>query len=246
MRLNRNYIAPFAMAVLTGCLVTPKITQATEIKGSLTEKTEITYRFWYKYCSSKLGIEVSASDNQILYTHLSEWHGTPYQYGANEINTGTDCSGFISKVYANIYDLELPRTAQAMYDYVEKINDNDLQTGDLLFFRTGKTDRITHVGIYLKDGKFMHASSFHGVTVSNLEKEYYQKRFAGAARHQDMNLVEQKNTNFQKLRTKKVRLIPIENVDEITQISLAFQVAEAQEEFNQFIENQENGVYRIY
>lgn len=177
----------------------------TETEANIRDK--ITSQRWYQRCSQQLGISISASENRLLYTRLSEWYGTPYQFGNNEIQIGTDCSGFVSKIYAEVYALSLPRTSQAMYDYIQKVPYSDLQTGDLVFFRTGKTFRITHVGIYLKEGKFIHASSFHGVTISNLNKTYYRQRLVGVGRHQQMQNSTSMSYHFQKLSPKKAGLI---------------------------------------
>jgi len=211
----------------------------TEAKAN----NEITSQRWYQRCSQQLGISISASENRLLYTRLSEWYGTPYQFGSNEIQIGTDCSGFVSKIYAEVYALSLPRTAQSMYDYIQKVPYSDLQTGDLVFFRTGKTFRITHVGIYLKEGKFIHASSFHGVTISNLDKAYYQKRLVGVGRHQKMQKPTSMVYHFEKLSPKKAGLvIPQKEIMGLLPISKEI----VKPQFEHFLENRKMHTERFY
>lgn len=106
----------------------------------------------------------------------------PYRYGA-ESRRSTDCSGFTQQVFQE-FDIKLPRTAREQYTVGSNIEREALQTGDLLFFRTrAKKKYPTHVGIYLGDGKMIHASSKHRkVIVSSIDHPYYLKRYIGAKR----------------------------------------------------------------
>ena len=109
--------------------------------------------------------------------------GAPYRYGGDSVK-GLDCSAYVKKIY-DIFEVQLPRTAREQYYTGQKVTQNDLTTGDLVFFRTRKQFTYpTHVGIYIGDGRFIHASSYcrQGVRISGLSEDYYAKRFVGAVR----------------------------------------------------------------
>jgi cell wall-associated NlpC family hydrolase len=104
--------------------------------------------------------------------------GTPYVFGGNT-PSGFDCSAYVQHVFAMI-GVNLPRTADAQYYAGHRIK-GAMRVGDLVFFQTYEPGP-SHVGIYLGNGKFAHASSSHGVTVSNLSDSYWQARYLGAKR----------------------------------------------------------------
>ncbi len=106
--------------------------------------------------------------------------GVPYLYGG-EGREGIDCSGFTSLVYQNAVRRSLPRSAREQFDVGMAVEKNDLQFGDLVFFNT-TGQRPSHVGIYIEDDLFAHASVTQGVTFSSLESTYYRNRFVGARR----------------------------------------------------------------
>lgn len=99
------------------------------------------------------------------------------------MHNGTDCSGMVMVVYQNVYGIQLERNSAKIYENnCKDIHKKDLHEGDLVFFNNGKTSKITHVGIYLKEGKFVHASSSRGVVVSDLEQRYYVTHWQCAGR----------------------------------------------------------------
>ena len=129
--------------------------------------------------SSKLGLPVTPTDNLSLYDMVSEWIGTPHRMGRNT-RKGTDCSGFVSVVYGHIYGKSLARSSSAMLrqNCRPVMEQSNLREGDLVFFYTGRHTHIpSHVGIYLKDRKFVHSSTSHGVIISSLDEPYYAKRW---------------------------------------------------------------------
>lgn len=123
--------------------------------------------------SVRLGIDISLTDNHKLYINAAQWIGTPYRAGGNSKH-GTDCSGLVSQIYRKTYRIHLPRNTSGQLKESNKISRRNLREGDLVFF-TSRTSRkkVAHVGIYLKDGKFIHASTSRGVIVSNLKEKYY-------------------------------------------------------------------------
>jgi cell wall-associated NlpC family hydrolase len=92
---------------------------------------------------------------------------------------GTDCSGFVFNIYRSVYGKNLARnSADMLRRNCRSISLQNLQEGNLVFFATGRNlKKISHVGIYLKDGKFAHASTSNGVTISNLNEPYYRQRW---------------------------------------------------------------------
>lgn len=143
------------------------------------------------------GFPASAKENQDVSSfpsvHFSErqfkkevkkYLGIPYRSGGTT-KKGMDCSGFTRVVYDRLLGIELPQnsTSQFRFAELEKVSSSDMQTGDLIFFGNSKKKRINHVGVYLSDGQFIHASSSQGITVSSLEDRYWKKRFVGSRRH---------------------------------------------------------------
>ena len=132
----------------------------------------------FKYAIA-LDVLVEALPNVRLLAYMDEWCGTRYRYGGTT-KTGIDCSAFSSSLIAAVYELTIPRTVREQYQHCQHIEPIDLQEGDLVFFNT--KGPLTHVGIYLVNNKFVHASVSNGVAISDLNEAYYLKRFAGAGR----------------------------------------------------------------
>lgn len=141
----------------------------------------------YNDLSKKLSVTVDKSDDIALLTEIAGWMGTPYRYGG-ATKQGADCSGFVSQVYKSVYGIQLMRNSAAICkSNCKKIEKDELGMGDLVFFATSKDrSRINHVGIYLKEGKFAHASSSKGVIVSSMELPYYQRTYVSSGRVSDL------------------------------------------------------------
>jgi cell wall-associated NlpC family hydrolase len=109
----------------------------------------------------------------------------PYASGGNTPSTGFDCSGFVRYVFAHAIGMRLPANAASQFLAGLKVSRGRLKTGDLVFFHTSGKRRISHVGIYLSDGRFIHApTNGKSVEVSSLHESYWSRRFAGARRPQ--------------------------------------------------------------
>jgi len=109
--------------------------------------------------------------------------GVPYKLGGESL-AGIDCSAFVKKMFSSV-DVTLPRTAREQYDVGRRISRGELTTGDLVFFRTKKYEQHpTHVGIYMGNGQFIHASALHkgGVRIDSLSADFYNARFIGGSR----------------------------------------------------------------
>ena len=110
--------------------------------------------------------------------------GTPYRYGGNTPESGFDCSGLIGYVYRNAAGITLPRSTREMINLrVPSVGRDDLQSGDLVFFATNGGGNVTHAGIYVGEGRFVHAPSSGGtVRLDHLTQAYWQKSYLGAKR----------------------------------------------------------------
>lgn len=118
--------------------------------------------------------------NTELLQFIDEWYGTRYRYGGNS-RAGIDCSAFTCQLSTAVFGKTLPRTSREQYDQCQHIPPGQLQTGDLVFFNT--RGGVSHVGIYLLNNKFVHASTNAGVVISDLSDDYYRKRYLGAGRY---------------------------------------------------------------
>ena len=107
---------------------------------------------------------------------------TPYKYGGTSEN-GIDCSAFTQKVFQRSIEMQIPRSTKEQFSIGERISkDDELDFGDLVFFKTRRRSSPSHVGIYIGDNKFMHASRKKGVMVSSLDEKYWTPRYIGARR----------------------------------------------------------------
>lgn len=121
--------------------------------------------------------------NKELYKEVESWLGTPYKYGGQTRN-GTDCSGLVVEIYKAVYNKKLYRSSYNIYEKnCMPIKKKELKEGDLVFFITTKNGkRINHVGLYLKDNKFIHSTTKRGVIITDLSENYYEKHFVAAGR----------------------------------------------------------------
>lgn len=116
----------------------------------------------------------------LLLTEAFDWEGTPYKMGGTT-RQGVDCSGFVMQAFVNSLGIQLPRTSAAQAKHCKKVKKKDLAPGDLVFFNTlGRG--VSHVGLYIGEGRFIHASSSKGVMVSDLDHKYWHKRLVKCGR----------------------------------------------------------------
>lgn len=122
-----------------------------------------------------------AAANAVLMRAIS-LVGTPYRYGGNTPEGGFDCSGLVNYVYSDMLDLKLPRTSRALAAYQgPRIAPERLTTADLVFFGSG--GNVSHVGIYVGEGRFVHAPNSGGtVRLDRLDGPYWRDHYSGAKR----------------------------------------------------------------
>ncbi len=117
-----------------------------------------------------------------LVEFIDSWYGTRYRYGGND-KSGVDCSAFSKEFISFLFSFAIPRTSAEQYKQSRRIKKTELQEGDLVFFYTrGRRNGVSHVGVYLRNNKFVHASTSSGVTINDLDDEYYARNYAGAGR----------------------------------------------------------------
>lgn len=134
--------------------------------------------------ANKLNMYIDYDDNHQLYIEAASWLGTPYKYGGNSRN-GIDCSAFTQNIYHDVYHKKIARRSidQMKKSCKKRIRKRKLKEGDLVFFGSaGNKRRCSHVGIYLKDKKFIHASTSKGVMVSSLHQKYWKKYWLAGGR----------------------------------------------------------------
>lgn len=150
---------------------------AENAAGSLEKYSNLQFKY---AILEDAGVE--EMKNQRLLDFMEEWYGTRYHYGGTS-KDGIDCSAFAYSLMTAVYGFgALPRTAKEQYAATKRIRRDELKEGDLVFFHTlGKRRAVTHVGVYLRNNKFVHAS-ISGVMISDMTEGYYNKRFIGAGR----------------------------------------------------------------
>ncbi|MCX7735158.1 MAG: C40 family peptidase [Candidatus Kapabacteria bacterium] len=167
-----------------------------EMEDDVTVDMDAFRMLWLNSVDDEFGDDLTQNglSKKAIMKNIMEWLGTPYRFGGLT-DRGIDCSAFVQKIYLTSNNIHLPRTAQNQFSIGLKINKNQLQFGDLVFFHTRRHAYASHVGIYLGDNLFAHSSSKYGVTVSSLESTYYSNRFIGARRLSVRDIVRLSSAN---------------------------------------------------
>lgn len=162
----------FSLLVFASCKNKQKLTNSTV---ATTETTEIQKKY-----AEKLAVDVTNIANNNLYQFIDDWYAVPYKY-AGKTKEGIDCSGFTSTLYQNVYKKNISSSTKALIVETTKIKPEELKEGDLVFFKI-ESKTVSHVGVYLQNNKFVHASTKRGVIISDLNEPYYKKYFLSAGR----------------------------------------------------------------
>lgn len=157
-------------------VVTKKI--PNRVSASLSLATEACKKLQFKY-AQLMDMEIEGITNFMMFGFIDEWLNTRYRFGGTT-KKGIDCSALTGLLFGAVYGFTLPRTAREQYKVSERIKKENLQEGDLVFFNT--RGGVSHVGVYLSNDRFVHASSSQGVTISDLNDSYYASRYIGAGR----------------------------------------------------------------
>jgi cell wall-associated NlpC family hydrolase len=159
-----------------------QLQQETSLKATGLGKGEDDYNPLQFKFAILTNSPVEQLTNLRLLVFMDQWYGAPYHFGGSS-KDGIDCSAFASLLISSVYDInQLPRMSSDQYHATRRVAKGDLREGDLVFFHTyGKGHRVTHVGVYLYNNRFVHAS-IAGVQISNLSEGYYMHHYVGAGR----------------------------------------------------------------
>lgn len=165
-------------------------------------------------------------DEQKLVNEAITWLGTPYRFGGKE-KSGTDCSGMTMQVYRRALGIDIPRNSREQQSFCTKIPVKKLVAGDLLFFCTGSDkNRVSHVGLYVGDGKFIHASTSKGVIVSALSENYYQRTFHSSGYVKRKSRKNHKQQPVMEIeQSTPVELLPSPEIERQLQLDAAIEAA---------------------
>ncbi len=195
----------YAMILATALMAPASMASAENAGSQIAELANCAVRIYqpaatdavmndYEKYGKKLGTTFKGTEDLTLLKEVTSWLGTPYKYGASNKGKGTDCSGFVSGAYKNAYNIKLNRTSSSMVLDVNKVDRNELECGDLLFF-ANENGSIYHVAIYLANDQFIHSATSKnvGVKTDNLNSTYYKQHFFCAGRVKSLDKRTQQN-----------------------------------------------------
>ncbi len=175
-----NEVRPEYKRAGTGSTKTKQQTGIFQTKDVATYSSslELFSLSQFKY-AIRLDVPVEIIQNKPLYELIDNWWGTPYRLGGTT-QKGIDCSAFVQTLMIGVFAMQLPRTAREQKEMATWIPMDNLKEGDLVFFNTRGS--VSHVGVYLHNNKFVHASTSGGVMISDLNETYWSRKLLGAGR----------------------------------------------------------------
>jgi lipoprotein Spr len=178
--LDNIAVLPGEVKVAGVKIVAPTVAE-TEPKKNVGITYDAALSLPNKY-ANLLGVAPTSLNNLELLAQMEKWFGTQYCFGGST-DSCIDCSSFTQVILRDVYNVKIPRNSQQQFDASTKIETENLKEGDLVFFNTVSASMIiTHVGIYVCNNKFVHASTSKGVTINDLSEKYFAKAFRGAGR----------------------------------------------------------------
>lgn len=152
-------------------------------KKATTASTSSTHKEPNKkaYYAKKFGVSLDRESNLKLYAAIDSWMGVKYKY-ASCTKAGIDCSCLVNVLYKEAYSCNTPRDTRALCEQIKKVDKDELKEGDLVFFKMKDGGKIDHVGVYLSNKKFVHASTRQGVMISDLDEPHFKKAYKLAGR----------------------------------------------------------------
>ncbi|MCP4324216.1 MAG: hypothetical protein GY951_17130 [Psychromonas sp.] len=175
-----RFILLASVVLLAGCSYIPPIdTYIPKIDTFLKPAKKKSRGKVVKVAPAKKNMKQDELFFYLLRKEYATWQGTPYRLGGNS-KKGIDCSAFVKTIYRDSFNVTLPRTTKTQVKKGYHVYKNQLQIGDLVFFKTGWFTR--HVGIYIGESKFIHASTSKGVMTSSLKNVYWKKKYWQARR----------------------------------------------------------------
>lgn len=163
-----------AIALIISTFAASAQTKATQPTTPTADNTE-EQGLAKTYLSQIMGVALSATSNLKLFEFIHDWVGTPYRFGGSS-RKGIDCSAFTKEIYSKVFNLTIKRSSRDIFGMVSPVRKDELKEGDLVFFKI-RSRSISHVGVYLGDGRFAHAATSRGVSISNLDDAYYRRYF---------------------------------------------------------------------
>ncbi|WP_290452443.1 C40 family peptidase [uncultured Muribaculum sp.] len=197
--------------------------------------------------SNSIGTTGPAGSNSLhphqkrLIDEAMTWMGTPYRYGGQD-KSGTDCSGLTMQVYKNALGILLPRNSKKQQEFCNIISVGQIQAGDLIFFTTGSDkSRVSHVGMYVGDGYFIHSSGSKGVILSQISEKYYTRTYHSSGHVASLDKFYKPDK-----REKTKKDIPTIDFDKIPPADKRLETDPLRFELNQEIESKIDSVLTVF
>lgn len=174
IHMIKKVIVIGSLLLMAGCSSTPDEKSGKKMAGRKPSSS-----LTYSISTEPMKPARSAATLTNLHQVYQRWRGVPYRFGGEGAD-GIDCSAFTQALYQEAFGMELPRSTYEQVNLGREVEREQLRPGDLVFFRTGRSTQ--HNGVYIGNGKFAHASSSVGVTISRLDNVYWKSRYWQARR----------------------------------------------------------------